>query len=328
MVRTIDEDAVRRVLSMDECIGSMESCLAEQAKGTAVSPPRTTLSLGIGASRYNPKQPGFMRLMPGALPGAGYLGVKLYVDTSPVFSDKTILLLYSGRGELLALIDADLLSDIRTGAIGGVAAKYLSRQDSSTLGIFGSGRQARTQLEAAAKVRRIKKVKIISRHQENAERFADEMGGRVRADFEVCRDPTDVVRGSDIVVTATTASEPLFDGSAVEEGTHVTAVGTSFPSAREVDTALVARSKIVVISREMALRENGEFAIPIAAKDLSADRVDTELCDVVVGRKRGRSDDDQVTLFKFNGLAIWDIAAGALVYGKALELGLGRTIDL
>lgn len=318
---------MRRVLSMDECIQSMESCLVEQARGNTVSPARTTLSLGMGTSRYNPKQPGFMRLMPGALPGRGYIGVKLYVDSSPVFTDKTVLLLYSARGELLALIDADLLSDIRTGAIGGVAAKYLSRQDSSTLGVFGSGRQARTQVEAASKVRSIERVKVISRRPENAERFAAEMSGRVSANFEVYRDPNEVVRGSDIVVTATTSSEPLFDGREVEEGVHVTAVGTSFPSSREVDTDLVTRSRIVVISKEMALRENGEFAIPIAENRLSPDRVDTELCEVVAGSKKGRSSRVEITFFKFNGLAIWDIAAGALVYEKALELGLDRKVE-
>jgi alanine dehydrogenase len=313
---------------MDECIEAMEACLLEQASGAVVSPPRTTLPLGIGTSRYNPKQPGFMRLMPGSLPYAGYIGVKIYVDTSPDFSDKTVLFLYSKRGELLAMINADLLSDIRTGAIGGVAAKYLSRAASSTLGLFGAGRQARTQLEAVARTRPIQTVKVISRNPENAKRFADEMSGRVRADFQVCRNPEDVVRGSDIVVTATTASEPLFEGGMVEHGTHVTAVGTSFPSAREVDTELVRRSKIVVISREMALRENGEFAIPIAEKKVSPSQVDTELCEVVSGRKEGRSDDREVTFFKFNGLAIWDIAAGALVYRKATALGLDKKIEL
>jgi alanine dehydrogenase len=328
LVSLIDGAAVRRVLSMDECIDAMESCLLEQANGAVVSPPRTTLSLGIGSSRYNPKQPGFMRLMPGSLPGAGYIGVKVYVDTSPDFSDKTVLLLYSGRGELLAIINADLLSDIRTGAMGGVAAKHLSREGSSTLGLFGSGRQARTQLEAVAKVRSIQHVKVISRNPDNAKRFVDEMSGRVRSDFQVCRDPEDVVRGSDIVVTATTASEPLFKGGTVEKGTHVTAVGTSFASAREVDTALVKRSKIVVISKEMALRENGEFAIPIAEKQLSPSQVDTELCEVVSGVKEGRSDDQQVTFFKFNGLAIWDVAVGSLVYGRATALGLDKKVEL
>lgn len=328
-VLVISESEVRQVLSMKDCIDAIEACLVEQSNGTAISPMRTTVDLGTGRSRYNPKQPGFMRLLPGSLPKTGYLGAKIYVDVSPDYTDRTVFFLYgAGRGEFLALISADLLSDIRTGAVGGVAAKYLSRKDSSVVGVFGSGRQARTQLEAISNVRRISRVKVISRSREHADKYAAEMREKVRADFEVCRSPDDVIEGSDVVVTATTSAEPLFPGKLVSEGTHVNAIGASFPSAREVDTDLVKRAKVVVILKEQALRENGEFLIPMARKEFGADRIHAELCDVVSGKVEGRTNDREVTLFKFNGLAIWDIAAGALVYQKAMDAGLGKKFEL
>lgn len=314
---------------MGDCISAMESCLLEQSNGTAISPIRSTIDLGTGRSRYNPKQPGFMRLMPGSLPSTGFVGTKIYVDISPDWTDRTVFFLFSAAsGEFLALISADLLSDVRTGAIGGVAAKYLSKKSSSVVGLFGSGRQARTQLEGVSNVRSIRHVKVISRNPEHSANFVEEMKGRIGAEFEVCRDPAKVVAGSDIVITATTASEPLFSGKIIDEGTHINAIGASFPSSREIDTDTLKRAKIVVNLREQALRENGEFLIPLARKELDSVNIHAELCDIVAGKAKGRVDDSEVTLFKFNGLAIWDIAAGALVYRKAMEMGLGRKFKL
>jgi len=329
VVLIINENDVRRVLAMKDCIRVIESCLIEQSNGTAISPVRTTVDLGVGRSRYNPKQQGFMRLLPGSLPNTGYLGTKIYVDVSAEFTDRTVFLLFNtARGEFLALISADLLSDIRTGAVGGVAAKYLSKKNSSVVGVFGAGRQAKTQLEAVSIVRQVRYVKVISRNPEHAAKYVREMKELVGADFEVSRSPLDVIEGSDIIITATTASEPLFPGKLVRNGTHVNAIGASFPSAREVDADLVKRSKVIVILKEQAMRENGEFLIPLARKELASVPIHAELCDIVAGKAEGRTSEEEVTLFKFNGLAIWDIAAGALVYQKASEMGLGRKFTL
>jgi ornithine cyclodeaminase/alanine dehydrogenase-like protein (mu-crystallin family) len=328
LVIIINEDDVRANLKMKDCINSIESCLIDQANNECISPLRTTVDLGIGRSRYNPQQTGFLRLLPGALKRAGYIGIKVYVDVSPDWSDRTVFYLYGAkRGEFLAIISADLLSDIRTGAVGGVAIKYLSKADSSTLGLFGTGRQARTQLEAAMNVRNIKHVKVISRDPEHAKKFVSEMETRFSTDFEACTNPLDVI-GADIIITATTSSEPLFPGERAANGVHINAIGASFSSAREVDSNVVSRAKIVVNLKEQALKENGEFLIPLARKELSSIQIYGELCYIVAGKIRGRINDEEVTLFKFNGTAIWDIAAGALVYEKAKELGFGRVIDL
>jgi len=328
MVLILSEKDVRQVLTMEDTIAAMESCLVEQSNKRALSPVRTTVDLGFGRSRYNPDQAGFMRMLPGSIPDAGYLGLKIYVDVSPDFSDRTVLFLYNTRGEFLSMISADFLSDVRTGAIGGVAAKYLARKDASRVGLFGSGRQARTQLLAVASVRQIRSVMVNSRNPEHAARFVNDMRSQVDADIEVCNDPSELVRDSDIIVTATTSSEPLFPGNHVAEGTHVNAIGASFPAAREVDGALVGRSKIVVNFKEQALRENGELIIPVSRKELPSIEIYAELCDIVAGKVPGRTNDREITLFKFNGLAIWDIAAGAIAYQRAREKGLGHEADL
>lgn len=328
MVLVLSEDDVRKVLTMEDAISAMESCLVEQSAKRALSPMRTTVDLGFGRSKYNPNQPGFMRMLPGSMPGAGYLGLKIYVDVSPDFSDRTVMFLYSTRGEFLSMISADYLSDVRTGAIGGVAAKNLAMKGASRLGLFGSGRQARTQLLAVASVRPIQSVMVKSRDPEHAARFVQEMGPSVGADLKVCTDASELVRESDIIVTATTSSEPLFEGAAVREGTHVNAIGASFPAAREVDGALVGRSKVVVNFKEQALRENGELILPLSRKELPSVEVYAELCDIVAGKAPGRTSEKEITLFKFNGLAIWDIAAGAIAYQRARQKGLGKEAEL
>lgn len=268
-------------------------------------------------------------MMPGSLPGSGFLGTKMYVDVAPDWTDRTVFFLFGAtRGEFLALISADLLSDIRTGAIGGVAVKFLSRGKASVVGLFGGGRQAKTQLEAAARVRDIERVKVMTRNPEHATKFASEMSQRIDADFEVCKDPHSAIDGSEIVITATTSNEPLFPGKLVREGVHINAIGASFPAAREVDTDLVKRAKVVVNSKEQALRENGEFLIPLGRKEIPSVNIHAELCDIVAGKATGRVSETEITLFKFNGLAIWDIAAGALVYRKAVEMGFGTEVKL
>jgi alanine dehydrogenase len=271
-----------------------------------------------------------MGIMPAYLKETGTLATKIvavYEDNPLKYSLPTVLatiiLNNPSTGSPLAIMEGTYITAIRTGAAGGVAAKYLSRKDSKTVGIFGAGIQARTQLLAIDAVRDIEKVYVYDISADRMKQFVKDMKEVMGCDIERARKPENFIARSDIIVTATTSVVPIFDGRLLDQGTHVNAIGAYRPNTRELDDKTIARSKVVVDSREAALAEAGDIIIPLKANVISEAHIYAEIGEIIAGKKAGRTDENEITLFKSVGLGVQDAAAAYLAYSKATTTGVG-----
>ncbi|MBN1484317.1 MAG: ornithine cyclodeaminase family protein, partial [Chloroflexia bacterium] len=240
----------------------------------------------------------------------------------------TILLNDAHTGALLAVMDGTWLTAMRTGAVGGVAAKYLARQDASVATVFGAGVQARTQLMAVCEARQIRKAYVYDLDRERGQAYAAAMSEQLHIAVIAADDPRDAVEAADILVAATSAHEPIFRGEWIRPGTHINGVGSHSPSARELDSETVRRALFVADQREACLAEAGDLILAIEEGALDEGHIHAELGQIVAGQVPGRSSDEQITLFKSVGLALQDVATAARVYALAQEQGLGLEIPL
>jgi alanine dehydrogenase len=324
LVLILTDDEAMQVLRMGKAIDVVREAFRKLGEGSVEMPLRVQM-------RY-PKTDGIVRIMPASIDGRGELGVKMLLGNpasrKPDLTYFSVLLFAPDDGHLLAMIGARRLTQLRTGAASAVATDYLARKDVSTVGIFGCGAQAWGQLEGLAEVRDVKNVKVFDvdtgRSRDFAERARKELGVTV-SEFT---SPSMVVKGSDVVVTATTSTTPVFNGDDLEEGTHVNAIGSNAPVRQEIDVKTLSRSKIVVDSLEQVRKEAGDFVVPMESGQFDIGKVYAELCDLVTGRKKGREVDSEVTLFKSVGVAIEDIAVASAVYQEATQRGLGREIAI
>ncbi len=318
MTLHINESEVKRVFTMPLAIEAVEAISKRQAAGEVLVHPRRRFELAGGA---------FFHHMAAADIAAGLVATKQYTYVGGKL--KFLVCLFStGSGDLLALIEADTMGQLRTGAATGVATKYLARKDASTVGMVGSGWQARTQLEAVASVRRLGSVKVFGRDAERREKFASEMSVLLKISVKAVASSVGATSDVAIVCTATSASQPVVSGENISPGTHINAIGANHMRKRELDTATVAKcSKIYVDSIEQSRQEAGDLVMGFAGHEQRWDTV-RELSSLVAGICPGRTDDSQVTLFKSNGIAAWDLAAATCVYRLALEQRLGRALPL
>ena len=314
----INEEEVRMLLPMDECVDALDAAFAEWASGGASNMPRYRLPLARGAQQ----------VMAGMSTGAGATGLKTYVSGTRGPSKMVVLLFGAEDGQPLAMIAANALGAIRTGAASGLATRYMAREDAASAAIIGSGRQAETQLAAVRAVRPIERGLVYSRDRERREAFAQRMAAELAFDVRAAESPDEAVADADVVCAITNSREPVFDGGRLKEGAHVNAAGSNHWMRREIDEATIRRSAVVVVDDlENAKNECGEL---IWAAERSAFRWETavELRDVAAGRASGRPSPDAVTLFESQGLALEDVAAGMVVHRKAVERGVGREIAL
>jgi ornithine cyclodeaminase/alanine dehydrogenase len=220
------------------------------------------------------------------------------------------------------------LTAVRTGAASGVATKYLARNDKGQVaGILGAGVQAKMQLWAVCEARAISKAYVYDVSDAAADAFITEMGSKLNLEIVKARSVDELLQ-ADILCTATSSPTPLFDGSKVREGTHINGIGSHTPSARELDSAIVKRSKFVGDSREACFKEAGDIMIPVNAGEIPESHFYAELGEIIAGTKKGRETDKEITLFKSNGLAIQDTATALLVYNKAIEAGIGIQVEI
>ncbi len=227
----------------------------------------------------------------------------------------------------VALIQADYLGQVRTGAASGVATQYMARPESAEVGVFGSGKQARTQLLAVCKVRKIRRAQVYSPNEEHRRRFAEEMTEACQCDVEPVPRPEMAAEDKDIVITATASREPVLNGNWISEGTHLNVIGSNFLGKAEVDAVCVRRcGSIVVDSKDQARIEAGDFVQPLEDGSIHWSDIH-ELGQVIVGRYTGRAHPEDVTMFKSLGIAIEDVAVGISVYHKAREMQVGRMIE-
>ena len=316
MALFLTEANVVDLLTMDIALDAVEEGFKSQANGQAFNSPRSRLRLPGGVFNF----------MSAVAPGLGVLGLKTYSVTRDSPAKLYVQLSSSETGELLALIEALDLSQIRTGAATGVATRYMARKDASTVGIIGSGHQASAQLEAVCRVRDIRAVKVFSPTREHRERFAVDMEARLGIAVRPVDTSEECVKDSDVVVAITSASSPVLIGEWISPGTHVNAAGGNHWRRRELDDDAVKRSDVIVADDvQQAMIECGDLIHPVDGGLLRWEQV-RNLSDLVAGRASGRNSDTDITLFESQGIALEDIAVGIRVYEMALEKGIGREL--
>jgi len=318
MTLLLTEADVRSLLTMPIALEVVEDSLRRQGNGELVLQPRRRIKLPDNA---------LLHYMAAGDSSRGYMGMKIYT-VARGGARFVVPLFRSTTGEMAALIEADALGQIRTGAATGVATKYLANPGARAAAIIGTGYQARTQLEAVAAVRRLERVRAFGRDPQRRENFCREMGARIGVAVEPAGSGEEAVKGADIVITATSATEVVLTGAQVAPGMHINAMGANWPQKRELDATAVARAqKIVVDSIEQSKMEAGDL-IQAFGEDQSRWNAVRELAQIVAGKEPGRTSPDQITLFKSNGIATWDLAAAVRVYEMAVARGMGKQIPL
>ena len=312
----LTEQDVNRLLDMEAALFAVESVLRRQADGTALNQPRQRLMVAPDTH---------VNTMIASDSHLGVFGFKTYTYAGGVYRF-FVMLSDSRTGDLLAIVEANRLGQLRTGAATGVATRYMARADASTVGVIGSGFQARTQLEAVSRVRDLRAARVYSRNPDGRSAYASEMSERLGLDVTPVDSAEASVEGADIVITITSSRTPVLHGEWLEPGMHVNAVGGADPYVTELDDAAVQRADLIFVDdRAQSRIESGELMMT-AGRGLVLWEQMRELWEVVSGQTPGRHRPEDVTLFKSLGMALWDIAAAKAVYDRAVEEGVGREL--
>jgi ornithine cyclodeaminase/alanine dehydrogenase-like protein (mu-crystallin family) len=315
-VLLLTEDDVRRLLTMEMALEGVEQGLRKLALDEAHNIPRARAQTDHA----------MLHVMGAAIKGLGVMGTKVYATSRK--GSEFVVSLFDGRtGALLALIQADYLGQIRTGAASGVATQYMARADAAQVGIFGSGKQAHTQLLAVSKVRRLRRACVYSPNEGRRKAFADELSAACQIEVVPVARPEMAAEDMDIICTATSSREPVLHGQWLSQGTHINAVGANFLGKAELDAVAVRRcADVVVDSKEQARLEAGDFQQAFEDGSLHWSDV-RELGQVIVGRYPVRKHAQDITLFKSIGIAVEDVAVAARVYARAQAEGVGKVIE-
>jgi len=324
MTLLLNRAELERLLDVPSAIDAVERGFADYSAGKVVMPVRTAVRV--------PEPPGTLLVMPCAMTDSKVLGTKLVSlflqnpsRNLPVIGAIYVLLDYE-TGFPVAVMDAGYMTGLRTAAASAVATKYLAREDSRTLGIFGVGVQGEFHALCIPAVRPIEKILVWSRNAVGVAAFCERMGARLGIET-VPGASIEEVAGCDILATGTTSPTPLFDGTLLRPGTHVNNVGSHAPTTREMDTRAVSRSTVVVDAYEAAWAESGDILIPIDEGAITREHVVAELGEIVLGTKPGRKSADELTLFKSNGLAFQDAVTAGLALARAREAGVGTEFN-
>jgi alanine dehydrogenase len=314
----LTEADVKAILTMPLAMEAVEVSFRRLATGAAVSHSRRRLRL---------QAKGYLHYMAASDAEGGYLGLKIYT-VSPSGARFLIPLFNGQSGEMVAMIEANTLGQVRTGAASGVATRFMAREDARNVGIIGTGLQARTQLEAVSLARRLENIRAFGRDGDRREKFAKEMTERLGVPVVGVASAEDAVRGVQILITATTSTRPVVEGRWLERGTHINAIGVNFAEKRELDAEAVGRCDVIAAdSCEQSRLEAGDL-IQAFGEDGARWRAVRELADIVSGELPGRTNRDQITLFKSNGIAIEDVVVASRVYEIARERGMGRDLPM
>jgi ornithine cyclodeaminase/alanine dehydrogenase len=312
------------LVTMAESIDAVENAFRELARGTAEMPTRVSMNL--------PGKEGWLGVMPAFLSQAASLATKIVT----VYPNNTthhgmpnvlaiIILNDVETGRVEAVLEGSYITAIRTGAVAGVATRHLARKNATKLGIFGCGVQGGTQLEAVCQVRKVSSVLVYDSDKSRAQDFVSKYSSKVKIQAV---EKTEVARGSEIIVTATTSPTPVFNGADVNPGTHINAIGAFTPDARELDDRTISKAKIVVDSLSAAMEEARDIIIPLRNGIISRENIWAELGEIATGSKPGRTTDEEITVFKSVGLGIQDAAVARLVFEKARANHIGTDVTL
>lgn len=328
-LKIISGSQVRQAVTMPRAIAAVKEAYIQISTGKAILPLRTQ----IPVETHN----GITLFMPAYLSKSDALGVKI-VSVFPDNKKKNLLTVHAAvivvdaeTGCPAALMDGTYLTALRTGAASGVATDLLARADASVAAIIGAGIQARTQLEAVCIVREIKKVWVYDCVPDVAEAYVKEMkahGSPIPAYIAAAESPGEAVSEADIICTATTSSEPVFDDKDLKAGVHINGIGSYTPEMQEIPSQTVIRSKVVVDSREASRAEAGDLVIPLKEGFINEGHIHGEIGEIAAGNLPGRTSDNEVTFFKSVGLAVQDVAVAELVMRRAKELSLGLDIEV
>lgn len=322
-IRYFSRQVVEEALTMPEAIELMKDAFRSLSSGEAVVPLRVNLP--------QPEQNAQTLFMPVYLPSAEAVGLKMVT----IFRDNPaqnlplihgLMLVMDGtNGQPLALLDAEYLTALRTGAASGLATDLLARKDATVLAVFGTGAQARTQVKGVAAVRSLEKVLVFGKNMAKTEAFCIEMHNTLGINVEPASQSGQLLE-ADIICTATTSNVPVFEHQYLKKGVHINGVGSYRPDAREIPGLTMQNAKLVVDQRSAALAEAGDVALPIQEGFFEADFIFAELGEIVLGTKSGRTSSDEITVFKSVGNAAQDLAVAGYLVRKAQKLNLGTVL--
>jgi ornithine cyclodeaminase len=314
----INKEKLESLLPMDECIEVMEKMFRSLANGEILQPLRSLMWL--------PGKKGLLGMMPGHAGGLGVMGIKVISvfhnnREAGLPSHQGVVILFDAEhGQPLIIFDGLEITAIRTAAASAVATKLLARKNSEVLTIIGSGEQAKRHIEAMLVVRKIKQIRLWSRNEKNAMLLANEMSGDYNIPFHVKKTVQEAVKDADIICTVTSSPQPIVMGEWIAAGTHINAVGSSSASTRELDSAAVLKSKLFADCYESIFNEAGDFLIPKKEGAITDNHVKGEIGEVLIGKKKGRENNEDITLFKSLGIAAEDIYSAWHVYQKINQL--------
>jgi len=319
-VLVLSEHDVRELLDMESCVEAMEEVLSALARDELFQPLRS-VARPPGAN-------GLIGLMPAHRSGeraAWSLKEIVVIPSNPtrgLDAHQGAVLLHDGEtGQLVALLNASPVTEIRTAAVSGVATRALARKDASRVAILGAGVQGRSHVQAMRAVLDDPEIRIWARNPDASAALAAEVGAVASPS------PDAALLGAEVVCTTTSAAEPIVELRWLAEGAHVNAVGSSIPTTRELDTATVAAASFFVDRRESTLNEAGDYLLPAAEGAVGPEHIKAELGEVLIGAHPGRQDESELTVFKSLGIAVEDLAAAELVVGRARERGVGAEVD-
>jgi len=318
-LRCLSAADIRQALPMADAVAVMKEAFCEVSDGTAVMPQRSDIAAQNGTALF----------MPSYSPSAQKIGLKvvtLFEDNrikGLPFIQAIVIVLDATNGSPIAILNGTALTAIRTGAASGAATDILARPDATRVAIFGAGTQARTQLEAVCAVRPIEEAWVNDASSKWATKFAEEMRESLDIDIHVAGSSSEALAQADIVCTATISETPVFLDTELKLGVHINAVGSYKPHTREIPAETVSRSRVFVDQISAAWEEAGDLIMPLNDGLITTDHICGEIGELVSGKKKGRTNDEQVTFFKSVGIAIQDLAAACQALSNAEKLGLG-----
>ena len=322
----LSEKEVQSLAEVEELIPVLERAHIQYSTGKAVMPVRLVVPL--------PQIEGRITSMPGYLNEDKALGMKVVTFFPNNLKQNlpqilaTVMLFSADTGKMIAAMDGNYITAIRTACVSAMATKALANPESRVLGVLGAGVQARAHIRALTQIREISEIKVYDVFEASARQLQESLQKENGVKINVVQSAREAVLDADLLVTVTTAKEPIVKADWLKPGMHINAVGSHRPDLREIDGATLAAAKIVVDSREAIMAECGDILLAIQEKAITANSVHAEIGEVLAGKKPGRTSSDEITLYKAVGIAIQDVATAHLVYRKALERNVGTNIEV
>jgi ornithine cyclodeaminase/alanine dehydrogenase len=328
MVLILSKSDVAQVLTMPDALEYVEDAYKQLSLGNAIVPQRIAIT---------DPAPGLTLVMPGIIGGEmNALATKIvsvYKDNPTKYNMPTVLAKIMvqdmNTGDIVGIMDGSLITAMRTGAATGVGVKYLARKNSKTMGIFGAGVQARKQVVAVfwALNQKLEKCKVFDLKEEASKEFKQELEKELGVEIQIVNSGDDLLLDTDILVAATTSTEPLFSGDKIPEGMHISSIGAHAATVRELDSITIRRAAILAAGlKEACLAEAGDYIIPINEGIIKSEDV-ISIGDIITGKKSGRDSDMDITIFKSVGISAQDVSVAKLVFNRAVEKNIGQNID-